>query len=169
MPNINEILGTLDTFAHWSEADRRALSERLRLRRISAGTLFCRAGERGESCFILVEGVVLVYRDVPGRGRIELAPLKPGAIFGQASLFDGLPRMADCQTDGDCVVLELRREDHDALMISDKRLAGWLERELAKGLVRQLRMANQRLGEIEDIREDDRRDRFSELLLSLSS
>lgn len=59
-------------------------------------------GEEGRSLYIVVSGVVRVHI-----GDRDLAQLKPGACFGEMSLFDSEPRSASVTTLDSCECLML--------------------------------------------------------------
>ena len=70
------------------------------------GKVLTREGEPGSEFFVVIEGQATVI--VGKRGRI--APLGPGASFGEMSLLDQGPRTAtvEAQTDMELLVLDAR-------------------------------------------------------------
>ena len=78
-----------------------------------------------------------------------MGTLLPGAIFGQISLIDGGPRVTTCRAVGHVVVAELSQETFSQLFQEGSEFAVRFQLEVARALVRQLRLSNQRLTEIE--------------------
>ncbi|HUR75093.1 MAG TPA: cyclic nucleotide-binding domain-containing protein [Sporichthya sp.] len=66
------------------------------------GDVLCRRGERGREAFVLVEGTVAVSVQDEA-----IAVLRPGAVFGEMSLIDGKPRVANVTATSDVSVLVL--------------------------------------------------------------
>ena len=73
---------------------------------VPKGKVLTREGEPGSEFFVVIEGQATVI--VGKRGRI--APLGPGASFGEMSLLDQGPRTAtvEAQTDMQLLVLDAR-------------------------------------------------------------
>lgn len=57
---------------------------------LPAGSVLCRRGERGREAFVLIEGSVAVSVEEEA-----IAVLRPGSVFGEMSLLDGSPRVAN--------------------------------------------------------------------------
>ena len=58
-------------------------------RRVKAGYVIFKQGDRGDRAFIVQSGTVLLYRD-----KVLIAELGDGSIFGEMALIDGAPRIA---------------------------------------------------------------------------
>lgn len=101
-------------------------------RRFRAGDVLCSKGEGGSVLFILLRGQVMVVGVSDEGKEVILNLLKPGDIFGELSLIDGLPRSADviALTDGE--VLLIRRPDFIALMERMPHLIWQIMRMMAK-------------------------------------
>ncbi|MEL6338794.1 MAG: cyclic nucleotide-binding domain-containing protein [Myxococcota bacterium] len=82
----------------------------LQLRRFVDGQNIITEGEPGDSFFVLVEGNVSVTRQAAGK-TINLAQLRPGAVFGEMALISNAPRSATVTAQGDCDLVELKRVD----------------------------------------------------------
>jgi CRP-like cAMP-binding protein len=80
----------------------------LALRRFVQGNKVIEEGQPGDSFFILAEGTVDVTRQV-GPKTLNLARLKPGAVFGEMALISRAPRAATVTASDDCELLELKR------------------------------------------------------------
>ena len=88
--------------------------ERLRLRRVADGERIIIEGEPGASFFIVASGTVSVSRTLGGTPAL-LARLHSGAVFGEMALISRQPRSATVTAIGEVDLLEMTREDVDAL------------------------------------------------------
>ena len=84
-----ELLGGCPLFAGVNREDLAAIGERAVEVDFPADHVIARQGEIGTGLFVVTEGAVRVVRD----GQ-ELARLGPGDFFGEMSVIDGLPRVA---------------------------------------------------------------------------
>lgn len=73
------------------------------IQNLSAEKVLFSAGEPGEGCYRLEHGLVKVGVVSPKGGERIVAILGPGAIVGELSMIDGLPRSASVTTLKDCV------------------------------------------------------------------
>jgi len=115
---------------------------------LSAGTLLCREGDPGDSCFILARGRVDVIKRV-ARGTRHVATLDSGAIVGQMSLVDQVPRSASVVAREEVLCLILTRETFRRALLEGEPLAIKLLGQVAVAGVRQLRLANGHLMALE--------------------
>jgi CRP/FNR family cyclic AMP-dependent transcriptional regulator len=84
-----ELLGACRLFAGVQPDDLAAVAERAIEVEFPADRVIARQGEIGTGFFVVVEGSVRVIRDGD-----EVAVLRPGEFFGELSVLDGLPRIA---------------------------------------------------------------------------
>ncbi|MHB9041662.1 MAG: cyclic nucleotide-binding domain-containing protein [Melioribacteraceae bacterium] len=70
-----------------------------------------RQGEKGDSMYILVEGLLKVFIRTNGNSNeeIEVGIITPGQFFGEMSLFTGDERSATVITETDSIVLEITK------------------------------------------------------------
>jgi CRP/FNR family cyclic AMP-dependent transcriptional regulator len=79
-------------------------------RHLKAGERLFAIGDPGDGCFLLEQGLLKVTVASPlGEERI-IAILGPGAIVGELSMFDGLPRSASVVAMRDCVLRFVSRK-----------------------------------------------------------
>ena len=106
-----ELLAEFELFEHVIEQDRASLAEFIDIRSLAAGETLFKAGEPGESLYIVREGEVeLFIRDTAGQ-KILLAIAGKGEVFGELALLDRGPRTATAMALADTELLELDRED----------------------------------------------------------
>jgi CRP/FNR family cyclic AMP-dependent transcriptional regulator len=83
------LLGGCPLFVGVNQGDLAAIGERALEVDFPTDHVIARQGEIGTGLFVIIEGAVRVVRD-----GVELARLGPGDFFGEMSVIDGLPRVA---------------------------------------------------------------------------
>ena len=75
-------------------------------KRFSAGTPLFKEGDAGDTAFLVMSGVVEIWREVNGENMI-LGEIKAGELFGEMALISNKPRMATAiaKEDTDCAVI----------------------------------------------------------------
>ena len=97
--------------------------------------MIARQGEIGTGFFVVVSGAVRVVRD----GEV-LAQLGPGDFFGELSVLDGRPRIAQVVSSEPTTCLALASWDFEAVVGEQPSVAMAILRELA-GRLRELTAA----------------------------
>ena len=120
----------LDLVAHFRHA-RNAVAVR-------AGKTIFRAGERGTTMYILMEGSAAV---LVGGELVEIA--LPGAVLGEMALLDEAVRSATVVARHDCRLVPVPREQFDLLLMEAPAFA----REVMRSMAARLRRMNARLAE----------------------
>ena len=102
-----------------------------------ADHVIARQGEIGTGFFVIVDGHVRVVRDGD-----TIATLGPGDFFGELSVLDGRPRVAQVVADGPVTCLALASWDFEAVLLAEPRVSLTILRGLA-GRLRDLTEAHQ--------------------------
>ena len=77
-------------------------------KQLPAGEIVFREGEPGDRMYIVLDGQVMISKQIPGVGEEALAFLTRGDYFGEMALIDNLPRSADAKAHaGGAVVLAI--------------------------------------------------------------
>ncbi len=104
--------------------------------RFPAGHVIARQGEIGTGFFVIVDGLVRVVRD----GQ-TLAELGPGEFFGEMSVIDRRPRLAQVAAIEPTTCVALAAWDFERVLLAQPRLA----LALLRGLTARLREATEQL------------------------
>jgi CRP/FNR family cyclic AMP-dependent transcriptional regulator len=105
-----ETLDRIGLFAYLSADDRAQLAQAISVVAVDAGSVLFRAGDPGESLYIVCKGdVEISIRDTAGQ-KIVLNNAHPGEIFGELALLDRGARTATAVAVTDAELLELDRE-----------------------------------------------------------
>jgi uncharacterized membrane protein len=111
MPCEGKVLDGVELFEHLSDDDRLRFTDVVDCRKLAAGTTLFKAGEPGESLFVVRDGEVELYiKDTAGQ-KIVLAIAGRGEIFGELALLDRGARTATAVALADSELLELDRGD----------------------------------------------------------
>jgi CRP-like cAMP-binding protein len=91
--------------------------------------VIARQGDIGTGFFVIVSGAVRVVRD----GEL-IARLGPGDFFGELSVLDGEPRLAQVIADGPTTCLALATWDFEAILLEEPRVTLAILRGVARRL-----------------------------------
>lgn len=123
------LLATAPLFADVGAAGMERIAERAVEVEFAADHVIARQGEIGTGFFVIVSGSVRVVRD----GSV-IATLGPGDFFGELSVLDGQPRVAQVVADGPTTCLALATWDFEAVVREEPAVALAVMRELARRL-----------------------------------
>ncbi len=115
---------------------------------VDADRMICSEGEEGKSFFVIADGQVSIIKSVKGGEEQVLAELGPGSVIGEMSLLDGGRRSASVKAIGSCVILEVKKEEFDALYKASSPFALRFVERIAIDLSMRLRSADDRFLEI---------------------
>jgi len=124
-----QLLGACPLFGGVSPDDLVAIGDRAVEVDFPADHVIARQGEIGTGFFVVVTGGARVIRD----GEI-VARIGPGEFFGELSVLDGRPRVAQVVADGPTTCLALASWDFEAVLREEPGVALAVVRELARRL-----------------------------------
>jgi len=125
----SDLLAGCPLFVGVDRADLAALAGAATEVAFPAGRVVARQGEIGTGFFVVVDGLVRVVRDGE-----PVADLGPGEFFGELSVIDGQPRIAQVVTVEPTVCLALATWDFERVLLEQPRLALAILRGLATRL-----------------------------------
>ncbi len=129
---IIERLGQTRLFAAVDAAGLGRIADRMTEVDLPPDRIIARQGEIGTGFFIVVSGAVRVVRDGE-----TLAELGPGAFFGELSVIDREPRLAQVISSAPTTCLALAGWDFEEIIAEQPSVAMAILRELA-GRLREL-------------------------------
>lgn len=145
MPSVPELLKNVAIFKDLDEAELAAVAEVCKEEIFESGAYVFREGEAGNRLYVIVTGEVRISRDVPGSGEEALAVLKPGALFGEMSVFDRSDRSTHAISNGGCTLLTIMRPDFEMLLDFNRELAYKVLWACVRVLTSRLRSTNDSL------------------------
>lgn len=88
------------------------LSSLSRERKFAPGQILFREGDVGDEMYVVLEGRVMISKEIPGVGEEALAFVERGDYFGEMALIENQPRSADAKAheEGGAVVLAISHE-----------------------------------------------------------
>lgn len=87
-----------------------ALSSKIRVRKLAAGDVLMRKGEKGDSLFMIHDGWVKIVAEDSMGGELIINKCGPGETIGEMALLDQAPRSAGAIALGNVEVLELKKD-----------------------------------------------------------
>ncbi len=123
------LLATTPLFAEIDAAGMERIAERAVEVEFASDHVIARQGEIGTGFFVIVSGGARVIRD----GAV-IARLGPGDFFGELSVLDGMPRVAQVIADGPTACLALASWDFEAVIRDEPVVALAVMRGLARRL-----------------------------------
>ncbi len=89
-----DMLAQVPLFQTLSKRELQVLSVNCREREYPAGAVLLRQGETGVGLFIITTGMVHITQTTPDGGTRDLGDFGRGAVLGEMSLLDDMPRTA---------------------------------------------------------------------------
>jgi len=123
MAPIIELLRGVPIFKGLEDGELARVSEVCREQSFTSGEFIFREGEPGNRLYLVIGGEVRISRVVPGSGEEALAVLKPGALFGEMSVFDRSERSTDAIANQDTTCLTISRPDFELLLDFNRDIA----------------------------------------------
>ena len=134
-PRSAELLASLP-----GEVTQRLMARAAQVRRAAGQTLFM-AGDAGDGCYVIDEGLLKVELASESGAQRILAILRPGAVVGELALVDGKPRSATVTALRESRLRFISRATFDEVVARDPELL----RAVAAVLAGRLRDTNQAL------------------------
>lgn len=123
MTDTVSLLRGVAIFKDLDDGELARVAEVCRTMEFVSGEYIFKEGEAGNRLYLIVEGDVRISRVVPGSGEEALAVLKPGALFGEMSVFDRSERSTDAISNGGTKVLTISRSDFELLLDFNREIA----------------------------------------------
>jgi small-conductance mechanosensitive channel len=107
------------------EQEIRKLALSVRRLRFAPGEILFKQGDKGESCYVVASGRAkgIIILEEKGKKYTSEFQVEPGDIFGEMSLFTGMPRTATCVVEEETELLEIKAEDFALLLVENPKLA----------------------------------------------
>ena len=129
-PKVAETLRNLAMFEPLSDAEINELADDLRPKDVRVGEVIMEEGQKGESMFVIVTGIVALSRRVAGERR-EIERLGTGQCFGEMSLLTGAARYATAEAITNVRLIEIPKAGFAPIMVNNEELHEALARIVA--------------------------------------
>jgi CRP-like cAMP-binding protein len=124
-----DVLAEIPLFAGLSKRQLRKIAALAKTRRYARFTPIVRAGDAGDSFYVILDGEALVKP--PGKRGVRL---KAGDSFGEMALLDGAPRAATVEAQTEVFAMLLGRKAFGKMIEAEPKIAVALLRTLAERL-----------------------------------
>lgn len=145
--NLFDVLNRNRNFETLSNSELNQLASLMTLSKHDDGHIFIQEGEAGDTIFLLVEGSVVVTKQIENRERL-LETLHEGDFFGLLAMVDDEPRTATCLAQGEVVVASLNRDNYQQLVSSSAQTALAFQRALGQQIASDFRNINQQIHDL---------------------
>ena len=142
---VTDLLRKQAIFRDLEDGELARVAEVCREQSFVSGEFIFREGEAGNRLYLIVEGEVRISRTIPGSGEEALAVLKPGAMFGEMSVFDRSERSTDAISNGGTRCLTIARSDFELLLDFNREIAYKVLWSVVRMLSGRLRSTNDSL------------------------
>lgn len=144
IPWMNE----LAVFHGFSEAEMGTLATAFSVRLARKDEIICKEGAPAPSFFIIANGKVGVFKELPGATRQRVGTMRRNQMLGQISLIDGGRRHATMMAETDVVLLECQRDIFERLFQANNPFAYKLLDFVVCDVSQRLREANTALEDL---------------------
>jgi hypothetical protein len=136
---ITAITRKSDIFQGLSDGELSQLAQICKMTTFPAGKTICSEGECGSEIFVLAQGRASVFAKKTDKKRSKIGTVGQGEIFGEMSIIEDKPRVADLVTDVKSKLVVIDRLELENLMNRNSHLGKIVMQNMAKGLSRKLR------------------------------
>jgi CRP-like cAMP-binding protein len=105
-----------------------------KVREYPAGTVLCREGARESTFYIILDGKVIVTKEMSDLATKHMKDLEAGDFFGEMALIHNAPRAATVTTVTPVTVLEVRKEEFTKLLERSTTVSLAMVREVSRRL-----------------------------------
>ena len=105
--NTANILKGSPYFAQIPDELLKALVARCERLQLADGSILCREGDKSSELFVILDGVVDVFKYDAAEGEIIVQTLGAGDFLGELAFFDGRPRTATARCRSECELMVL--------------------------------------------------------------
>lgn len=118
-----QFLKSIPLFESLSNRAMHTIEQNITKRRFAQGEVIFREGDPGEVLYIVRFGQVRIYVSGSNYETSVILLLRPGDIFGELAIVDGLPRSASATALKDTIVFTIQRHTFRAMMRQHPQLA----------------------------------------------
>jgi signal transduction histidine kinase len=123
-PLIDKLALLAETFTGLGDEELAELSALTKVRRYPADYVLCREGAHEDVFYILAAGEAIITKKIgEAEGERVLRRVALGDYVGEMALIQNAPRAATVRTLTDCTVLEIDKNDFEAILSRSPRLA----------------------------------------------
>ena len=153
-PELKAFLLDTPFFGGLSDAGLDLLVSMLVERRFDAGATVVAEGEQGRSLFIVHAGELVVSKRMESGQVMRMSSLKPGDFFGEMTLIEMQNRSATVVAESPTLLYELTAKKLYTCYKTDIHAYVMVMQNINRELCRRLRRADNRIAELQTLREN---------------
>lgn len=138
---VADIIASIPIFKELGPLEIRYLSQVVEWKSFPPGSVMFRQGEKGESLFFVVSGMIEIMREEEGK-MFTIAELGSGSILGEMSILENADRMATAVSARDTEVLEIKKKRLERLFARHAVIGYKVMKRIAVILSQRLRRAD---------------------------
>ena len=126
------VLRKISLFRSLNDDEFESLAKSSSTQSFVQGETLIRQGDEGDSMYVLLEGLLEVFRSGEGNRETRVAQIQAGRFFGEMSLLTGEPRSATIRAALNSIVLTIQKPAMVSLLENRPGLVDHLSRSLAE-------------------------------------
>ncbi len=126
--NIASILRRVPLFDSFGPEEIGELAGNVALQPIKSGSVVVREGDPGASLFVVVSGLLDVFKQMEGGEQRKVGLLSPGHVFGEWSLLTGAARSATVTAAADAGLIEIDKARLEPILVKFPAILAELSR-----------------------------------------
>ncbi|RME21177.1 MAG: Crp/Fnr family transcriptional regulator [Candidatus Zixiibacteriota bacterium] len=120
---VRKLLSQTRLCQRLNESELDAIARIASLRNVNKGTTLFLQGDEATGFFLLVRGLVRIYKSSPEGREYTMHIVKPGEMFAEAAIFEGRDFPANCDAIEDSVVAFFPREAFTQLIMRSPQIS----------------------------------------------
>ncbi len=138
-------LSQANVFSRLSWREIKIVEHAIHIRNFTPGEPIFKQGDPGSGMYIIIEGRVGIFLDIPHHEPKQLSELREGDFFGEIALLDASPRTAAATALENCTIIGFYRPDLMDILKIKPVLGGKILLALSEVLATRLRSTNSEL------------------------
>ncbi len=119
----DNILNYIEIFSSLSENEMKEIYSSSAIKYYRPAETIIKQGEKGNSMYILKEGLLEVSLNEAGKESIKVGSISPGQFFGEMSLFTGEDRSATVIAEAESIAVEIKKDSLQKIIFKRPELA----------------------------------------------
>jgi len=138
-------LSQVNVFGRLSRHEIRIVEKSAHIRNYSRGEPIFKQGDPGNGMYIIIDGRVGIFLDIPSQKPKQLSELGDGDFFGEIALLDESPRTAGATALENCTIIGFFRPDLKDILKVKPAVGAKILLSLSEVLATRLRSTNSEL------------------------
>lgn len=147
-------LSQVNVFGRLSSHELKIVENAVHTRNYAPQESIFKQGDPGSGMYIIIEGRVGIFLDIPNQQPKKLSELGEGDFFGEIALLDASPRTASATAIENCTIIGFYRPDLMEILKIKPVIGGKIILSLSEVLATRLRSTNSELVKVSRLLEE---------------